>query len=244
MLPMLNLLCFPYHIKYTFYNMFSYILDCLVIMIMNYIAKTGPPWLNIALYTQHEYWVILLFSLVNIVVNLPTYVIIIRHYLNPDIQFYNEISTMYIDNSNYYFEDQSKQMLSESMTGNCLSIIHSNVRSLPAHQIEFESLLDYLCYNFSVIGLTETWLTTSNVSMYNFEGYRHIYNIRSGRAGGGVSLFIKSYIPFSERHDLNLLNEISETVFIQINKNVFGTPKDIIIGIIYRPPNTDPVVFN
>ena len=71
-----------------------------------------------------------------------------------------------------------------------------------------------------------------------------LYNIRSGRAGGGVSLFIKSYIPFSERHDLNLLNEISETVSIQINKNVFGTPKDIIIGIIYRPPNTDPVAFN
>ena len=81
---------------------------------------------------------------------------------------------MYINNSNHYFEDQFKQMLSESMTGNCLSIIHSNVRSLPAHQIEFESLLDYLCYNFSVIGLTETWLTTSNVSLYNFEGYRHI----------------------------------------------------------------------
>ena len=163
---------------------------------------------------------------------------------DPDIQFYNEISTMYTDKSNYYFEDQLKQMLSESMTGNCLSIIHSNVRSLPVHQIEFESLLDYLCYNFSVIGLTETWLTTSNVSLYNFEGYRHIYNIRSGRAGGGVSLLIKSYIPFSERHDLNLLNEISETVFIKINKNVFGTPKDIIIGIIYRPPNTDPVAFN
>ena len=124
---------------------------------------------------------------------------------DPDIQFYNEISTVYIDNSNHYFEDQLKQMLSESMTGNCLSIIHSNVRSLPAHQIEFESLLDYLCYSCSVIGLTETWLTTSNVSLYNFEGYRHIYIIRSGRAGGGVSLFIKSYIPFFERHDLNLL---------------------------------------
>ena len=67
---------------------------------------------------------------------------------DPDIQFYNEMSTMYIDNSSYYFKDQLKQMLSESMTGNCLSIIHSNVRSLPAHQIEFESLLDYLCYIF------------------------------------------------------------------------------------------------
>ena len=75
LLPMLNVLIFPYHTEYTLHNMLSHILDCLVIMIVNHIAKTGPPWLNIALYAQHEYWVMLLFSLVNIVVNLPTYVV-------------------------------------------------------------------------------------------------------------------------------------------------------------------------
>ena len=31
---------------------------------------------------------------------------------------------------------------------------------------------------------------------------------------------------------------------IGLSLSVFGTPKDIIIGIIYRPPNTDPVAFN
>ena len=49
---------FPYHTEYTFYNIFSHMIGCFVIMILNHIAN-GPPWLNIALYAKHRYWVIL-----------------------------------------------------------------------------------------------------------------------------------------------------------------------------------------
>ena len=41
---------------------------------------------------------------------------------------------------------------------------------------------------------------------------------------------------FSLRTDLDLFNEKIETVFIEIKKDKIGSPKDVIIGTIYRPP--------
>ena len=35
------------------------------------------------------------------------------------------------------------------------------------------------------------------------------------------------------------MNEYVEAIFIEIKKNLFDTKKDFIIGVIYRPPNTD-----
>ena len=35
------------------------------------------------------------------------------------------------------------------------------------------------------------------------------------------------------------LNDTTETVFIEIEKANFGTPKNVLIGVIYRPPASD-----
>ena len=67
---------------------------------------------------------------------------------------------------------------------------------------------------------------------------------RLDKKGGGVSLYINEKIPFIERHDLNVFNEYIESVFIEIDKSKLNVEKNVIIGVIYRPPNTDIEIFN
>ena len=44
---------------------------------------------------------------------------------------------------------------------------------------------------------------------------------------------------YNLRNDLNILNIFLESLFIEISSKIFATPKDIVIGAVYRPPNKD-----
>ena len=108
----------------------------------------------------------------------------------------------------------------------------------------FDNYLESLNYEFNVIGLSETWLNSNTVSMCNINGYNHECVYRQGKSGGGVSIYIKQHIKYDLREDMSMLNEAIETVFIEIGKGQFMSPKDVVIGVIYRPPNTDISIFN
>ena len=40
------------------------------------------------------------------------------------------------------------------------------------------------------------------------------------------------------------MNSHMETIFIEIDKEQIGKDKNVIIGVIYKPPDTDITVFN
>ena len=46
------------------------------------------------------------------------------------------------------------------------------------------------------------------------------------------------------RNDLDYFDCEMETVFIEIDKCIFGTDSNIVIGVIYRMPNSSVDVFN
>ena len=163
---------------------------------------------------------------------------------DPDINFYNEISSIYVDNSNYYFEDQVSKKFSKTDITKTFSILHENIRCLPAHHTEWQAFLDSIEEHFTLIGLTETWLSENNAESYSFSGYNHVFNYRDNRLGGGVSLFIDNSILFNKRDDLTVESCVMETIFIEIDKSAFQLSKNVIIGVIYRPPNTDVDDFN
>ena len=50
--------------------------------------------------------------------------------------------------------------------------------------------------------------------------------------------------PNSWSNNLCLTDDVSECVFIEIDKEIFKRDKIIIIGVIYRPPNSDLDAFN
>ena len=97
--------------------------------------------------------------------------------------------------------------------------------------------------NLSVIGISETWLTSSNKNCYGIPQYTSEHLCRESKRGGGVSLFIKNGITYKRRSDLEISSPTIECIFIEIEKNSFNSDKNIIVGIVYRPPGTDISVF-
>ena len=118
---------------------------------------------------------------------------------------------------------------------------HMNIRSMEANLTSFEICLEF---EFSVIGITETWLTDSNSDLYNINGFNFVETHRTGRSGGGVGIFLRNNILYQIRSDLTLNNEFSESMFIEIDKDLFNKNRNIIIGVINRPLNTDLKLFN
>ena len=96
---------------------------------------------------------------------------------------------------------------------------------------------------FSVIGITETWISDANHSLYEFDDYSHVSLYRKDKSGGGVSLFIRNGISYFTRQDLDKIDELIECIFIEVDKDIFSTTRNIILGVIYRPPNTSPTDF-
>ena len=125
-----------------------------------------------------------------------------------------------------------------------LSLIHSNIRSIPSNLSNLTSYLENLNSKFSVMAFTETWLKEYNHETYGITGYNAVHNYRTTKIGGGVALYVKDCVDFNVRHDLFNSSEHIESAFIEIDKDCVGTGSKLIIGVIYRLPDTDISLFN
>ena len=99
------------------------------------------------------------------------------------------------------------------------SIFHyvtKNIRSIRVNLQNFESYLQLLNIEFSVIGITETWLDDISCLLYTMPNYNFIENHRNNKSGGGVAIFLRDGIPFKQRTDLSVFNEYCESCFIEI----------------------------
>ena len=81
-----------------------------------------------------------------------------------------------------------------------------------------------------------------STDVYNMTGYTLLSKPRTNKRGGGVGMFVSSGLNFKLWDDLHM-NSAScgfESLFIEvkIQKNA------IIIGTIYKPPDTNTVYFN
>ena len=83
-----------------------------------------------------------------------------------------------------------------------------------------------------------------NCDLYDITGCNLIEVHRHTEKGGGVGIFLDNNIPYQIRSNLCLAYDVSECVFIEIDKEIFTRDKNIIVGVIYRPPNSDLDAFN
>ena len=60
-----------------------------------------------------------------------------------------------------------------------------------------------------------------------------------------MCLYLLKMVLIISRNDLNICNEIMESVFIEVNQDQFNGNllKNVIVGNIYRPPNTNITQF-
>ena len=162
---------------------------------------------------------------------------------DPDVHFYNEYLSKY--KCNYVVEDSFNKLCSEhSVMSDHFSIFHLNIRSMTKN---LHNLLDYLNnldMKFAIICMSETWLNDNNRDLHSLNSYTHISQCRLNRIGGGVSIFLKDTIAHSRRIDLDVNNSHIESLFIEIPKELVSHKQNVIVGVIYRPPNTEVDVFN
>lgn len=128
-----------------------------------------------------------------------------------------------------------------SQGASSINIIHINCRSIKKNFRELVTLVDLLSRPLSIIAVTETWLNPQNEDTYSIPGYKFISLSRAEKLGGGVGIFINTDFSYKLRPDLNRMTSYIECLFIEILQQ---SKPNVLVGCVYRPPNTDLDLFN
>ena len=139
------------------------------------------------------------------------------------------------------FNDKIKKC---KISNQSFSSLHINIRRAQKNLGSLENYLDTLDHKCTTIGISESWLKDVNTDRYVLKGYNAVHKCQPLRSGGGVSIYIQDFLEYYTREDLCYQNSTIESVFIEIDKDQIGKGKNVIIGVIYRPPNSDIYLLN
>ena len=123
---------------------------------------------------------------------------------DPDFNFYCE-QNIFSGFLCKYFKDESfNEKLSSLSSEDVLSfsLCHINIRSIKANLGDFDNYMRMLNLDFSIIGVTETWLNDINYDLYGLDGYELIERHRANKMGGGTGLFLRNGVSYKTRADL------------------------------------------
>ena len=145
--------------------------------------------------------------------------------------------TDYTDNCDYLDEDEIKEV---TINKNDLSIIQLNIHGLVSKQHELLKFIDRCNKRkIDIVILLETWLSPTATKKINVAGYEYVGESRKNKKGGGVGFLISNEIKYKTRPDLKIDYDIFENCSIEIK----AAQKNIVIGSIYRLPNTNQKEF-
>ena len=133
------------------------------------------------------------------------------------------------------YESPDKRILSSPGD---LKLPQLNIRRLNSKIPDIHNLMK-TCLQPDAILLSETWLKKHSPAPI-LPGYKLERNDRTCKKGGGVSIFIQNNCAYRRLQDLETEDsDCMESCFVEIKTST----TNMIIGSIYRPPNTDPVDF-
>ena len=141
-------------------------------------------------------------------------------------------------NFDYYtsHEFQSSQTVRDSISENCFSAIHCNIRSLAANHDNLTTLLSNLKHNFHIIGLSETKIVFNKdcVANISIPGYQ-FFSQPSVHNAGGVGFYIRNEIEFHLRDDLSSTTDDYECLWIEVHSK----SHNIVCAVVYRHPHSN-----
>lgn len=133
----------------------------------------------------------------------------------------------------------SPAQLNSFLGNNSRSFIHFNARSLRKHFDEFYNLLSSFTNPFSVIGITETWLSEDDRNLFCFPSYNPYYCHRLSGNYGGAAVYVLSNASCTRRFDLELNTLHCESVWLEFEHTFLNIDnKRFILGCIYRSPSS------
>ena len=138
----------------------------------------------------------------------------------------------------YYTPDEYNTIINAQQTNRsqCLSFLHCNARSLSKSFDKINDLLSSLKFEFSIIGISETWLNASSPPLFTMGGYNLVRKDRPEGRGGGVLLYISDKLSFKVREDLSFSSQSAELLCIEVD---LPAEKNFIVCIVYKPPSND-----
>ena len=159
--------------------------------------------------------------------------------INADLNHFNEIYPQFKtdEQSNYYdintFNESIHNVISD------LAIIHLNIRSLSANFDHVYALFQMLDIKFDIICFTESWLTESTKSLYEFPNYQSFHSLRGNKRGGGVSVYVHDTLRVEKLSHISVSLPNIESLFLKI----FCESKQTTVGTIYKPPSATYIEF-
>lgn len=137
----------------------------------------------------------------------------------------------YDQHCNYY--DPDNLHINNNINPASFSLLHINARSLHNSIDNINSLLGLLNHQFSIIGITETWIPSHATPTCNLDGYTLELKGRNHTRGGGVGFYINNSIQYTTLPDISIFSEgCFESIFIECSSH-----NNLVFGVIYRPPN-------
>lgn len=146
----------------------------------------------------------------------------------------NRIDCRYYDVSNFNNKINTTQLHKS------LSVLTVNVNSISANFNYLLAFLEKIKINFSIICITEIWLSKDTDIGFNLPGYNS-HAVYNSTRRGGIKIYIKNNLSFSILKNLTLLNDFFQSVFIRIP---LPNKKPLVFGGIYRSPSASKLEFN
>ena len=150
---------------------------------------------------------------------------------------FGQISFDVDTNNSCNYEELEKHVVRSS---NDFTLIQQNIRGINSKIGDIKHLIEntYESGYPDCILLCETWLGPHSPTV-KIAGYNFVHTDRVGKKGGGVGILLSDCIKHKDRSDLKIDNQECESCFLEVKtKN-----KPIIIGSIYRPPNSNVCEF-
>ena len=145
----------------------------------------------------------------------------------------------------YISTDNLESKVNRCCNDNSLTFLHINIRSLSKNKSLLEELMCSCNIFPDIIGICETKLNkNSNIDLISLKNYS-LHFVNSKTNSGGVLLYIKSSILYSIKQELTFTCSKYESLWVEISvgKNS-NDSKNILVGILYRHPQTSISEFN
>ena len=127
-----------------------------------------------------------------------------------------------------------------SKTDEDFLIVHWNIRSLVHKCSEIEKILNNPTSKVDICILSEMWLKEDSNNKISVTGYNLVSKPRVNKRGGGVGFLLSTDLKYKVREDLNKFTDKNiELCFIELQSR----SSNLILGSVYRPPNTDSKIF-
>ena len=138
----------------------------------------------------------------------------------------------FIENLDRYYDCEE---LEGVCVGGNLKIFHQNIRSFNQNFDQLSVFMNKSSAQLDVIVLSETWF--SEFSCSNIEGYLAYHTYRDGRAGGGISIFVRKGLASHCLPDKSYISDVCESCVVEVCPDPGNSHESILIFGIYRPPN-------